>query len=168
MKKSLARFQITGFIFTAIAGTVLHFLFGWTNGSILTAPFSAVNESTWEHMKLMFIPMFIFALYLLFRFRKSRPSVFPAYAVAALVAVFLIPVFFYTYTGVLGFNVNFLNLTIFYVCAAIGSTCFYRLAVRTDLSDLNIVLLLIHLTLLLAFIFFTYNPPFLGIFISPV
>lgn len=162
------RQAVCSFIFVSVAGSLLHFVYDWSGQSRLAGYFSAVNESTWEHMKLMFIPMFIFALYLLFRFRKSRPSVFPAYAVAALIAVFLIPVFFYTYTGVLGFNVNFLNLTIFYVCAAIGSTCFYRLAVRTDLSDLNIVLLLIHLTLLLAFIFFTYNPPFLGIFISPV
>ena len=28
----------------------------------MAALFSAVNESTWEHMKLLFFPMFVFAL----------------------------------------------------------------------------------------------------------
>lgn len=162
------RQAIYSFILVSAAGSFLHFVYDWSGQSKLTGYFSAVNESTWEHMKLMFLPMFIFALYLFFRFRKSRSSVFPAYAIAVLIAVFLIPVFFYTYKGVLGFNVNFLNLAIFYICAAAGSIVFYRLAVNTEFSELNLILLLINITLLLSFIFFTYNPPPLGIFISPV
>lgn len=62
MKKSLKFWQIGGFVFTAIAGVLLHFLYDWTNQSIIVASFSAVNESIWEHMKLLFFPMFVFAL----------------------------------------------------------------------------------------------------------
>lgn len=53
MKKSIPYWQAAGFIFTAILGTLLHFLFDWTNGSVIAALFSAVNESIWEHMKLL-------------------------------------------------------------------------------------------------------------------
>ncbi|MBE7055804.1 MAG: hypothetical protein E7392_06810, partial [Ruminococcaceae bacterium] len=61
MKKTVSRWQLAGFIFTGIAGVILHFLFDWTGGSVLVAPFSAVNESIFEHMKLLFFPMLLFA-----------------------------------------------------------------------------------------------------------
>ena len=54
--------QAAGFAFATLGGTILHFLYDWTGGSILVAPFSGVNESTWEHMKLLFFPMLLFSL----------------------------------------------------------------------------------------------------------
>ena len=63
MKRSLSIWQFAGFTFTAVLGTLLHFLYEWTQ-MIAFAPFSAVNESTWEHMKLLFIPMFLLAIIL--------------------------------------------------------------------------------------------------------
>lgn len=62
MKKAIANWQIAGFIFTVILGTFLHFLFNLTKGSVIAALFSAVNESIWEHMKLLYYPMVVFAL----------------------------------------------------------------------------------------------------------
>lgn len=41
-------------------------------GSIWVAPFSGVNESTWEHMKLLFWPLFLFALVQRLFFRKQE------------------------------------------------------------------------------------------------
>ena len=37
MKKSIGFWQMIGFIFTAILGTLLHFLFDWTGGSAAAA-----------------------------------------------------------------------------------------------------------------------------------
>ena len=65
MKKSLNLWQLAGFIFTGVAGVLLHFLFEWTGKSIFVAPFAAVNESIWEHMKLLFVPMFLLKINIL-------------------------------------------------------------------------------------------------------
>ena len=62
MKQDLFLWQFSGFSLSSLGGTLLHFLYDWTNESILIAPFSGVNESTWEHMKLLFFPLFLFAL----------------------------------------------------------------------------------------------------------
>ena len=62
MKNSFFKWQLIGFVTTVICGVLLHFLYEWSGESIWVAPISAVNESTWEHMKLLFIPMFIFAI----------------------------------------------------------------------------------------------------------
>ena len=74
MKKSIGLWQLCGFAVTSLVGTVLHFLYDWLGESVLVAPFSGVNESTWEHMKLLFWPMLIFALFQSFSF-KTRNTV---------------------------------------------------------------------------------------------
>ena len=60
--KKIRNWQIAGFVFTAIIGTFFHFLFDLTSESIIAALISPVNESIWEHTKLLFVPMFVFAL----------------------------------------------------------------------------------------------------------
>ena len=59
MKKHIAYWQMTGFIFTGVVGTLLHFFFDWTGKNVIVALFSAVNESIWEHLKLLFYPTVI-------------------------------------------------------------------------------------------------------------
>ena len=67
MKRELRRWEIVGFIATGLFGTLLHFVYEWTGGNRVIAVFSAVNESTWEHMKLLFIPFLVFTVVELLR-----------------------------------------------------------------------------------------------------
>ena len=62
MRKQLFRWEAAGFLFAATAGTLLHFVYDWSGGIPLVAAFSAVNESTWEHMKILFFPVFLFSV----------------------------------------------------------------------------------------------------------
>ena len=62
MKKRIFYWQIAGIIFTVALGVFLHFLFDLSGNIVLFGSFSAVNESVWEHMKILFFPMIIFAL----------------------------------------------------------------------------------------------------------
>lgn len=62
MQKRLLRWELIGFAFTGAVGTLLHFVYEWTGGNPLIAAFCAVNESTWEHMKLLFVPFFLFTM----------------------------------------------------------------------------------------------------------
>ena len=56
-KNKLLKFQIFSVIFIWLLGTILHFTYEWSNKNTIVAAFSAVNESTWEHLKLLFFPM---------------------------------------------------------------------------------------------------------------
>ena len=58
-KSLILNFQIISTIFSMILGTLLHFTYNWSNNNLLVGVFSAVNESTWEHLKLLFFPMLI-------------------------------------------------------------------------------------------------------------
>ena len=72
MKRTVWVWELLGFALTALGGTLLHFLYDWTNEAAWAAPFCAVNESTWEHMKLLFWPAFIFASTESFFFKKYK------------------------------------------------------------------------------------------------
>ena len=72
MKRSIGLWQLMGFAVTSLLGTVLHFLYDWLGGAVWVAPFSGVNESTWEHMKLLFWPMLFYATVQSFFFRERQ------------------------------------------------------------------------------------------------
>lgn len=55
--------EIIGLLWTLAAGNLLHFVYDWTGKSVAAALFSAVNESTWEHMKLLAVPWILFSLW---------------------------------------------------------------------------------------------------------
>lgn len=58
----IRKWQIWGSIITVIAGSLLHFVYGWSGENKIVALFGAVNESTWEHLKMAFWPTFLFSI----------------------------------------------------------------------------------------------------------
>ena len=118
MKQTSSLWQAAGFAAVTFGGTITHFLYDWTGGNILVAPFSGVNESTWEHMKLLFWPLFLFALVQRLFFTEQANYWWVKLTEIAL-GLALIPVLFYSYNGIFGKSPDWINITIFYVSAAI-------------------------------------------------
>ena len=70
-KKFYKRYIVTGFLFVGILGTLFHFVYDWCRQARLIGLFVPVNESTWEHMKLLFIPMLIY-IAICFQYVKKK------------------------------------------------------------------------------------------------
>lgn len=119
MKRSIGLWQLWGFAVTSLGGTLLHFLYDWLGEAAWIAPISGVNESTWEHMKLLFVPTFIFAIVQSFFFR-DRENFWCVKFKGILLGIVLIPVLFYTYNGVIGSSPDWINIAIFFISAAIA------------------------------------------------
>ena len=119
MKRSVGIWQLLGFAVTSLGGTLLHFLYDWLGKSAWIAPFSGVNESTWEHMKLLFWPMLLFAV--VQRLAGDwRADFWCIKARGILLGISLIPILFYTYNGALGHSPDWINIAIFFVAAALA------------------------------------------------
>jgi len=118
MKRDLPLWQFAGFALTALGGTLLHFLYEWTGGRVLVAPFSGVNESTWEHMKLLYFPLLIFAL-IQSRFFREYENFWCVKLAGTITGLALIPTLFYTYNGAFGKSPDWLNIAIFFLAAAV-------------------------------------------------
>ena len=168
MKKSVGIWQLVGFAVTSLGGTLLHFLFEWLGEAVWVAPFSGVNESTWEHMKLLFWPMFIFAIVLSFFFRE-RKDFWCIKLKGMLAGLGLIPVLFYTYNGVIGKSPDWINIAIFFISAAVAylyeTRHFNREITVYRFPKLAFAVLCI---IALLFVAFTFFAPELGIFKDPL
>lgn len=115
MKKRIVCWQIVGVIFTGILGIFLHFLFELTNGNIIAAIFSAVNESIWEHMKILFYPMLIYAVIESYFVENQQEYFWSIKLRGILLGQVLIPMLYYTYTGILGTSADWFNIAIYFI-----------------------------------------------------
>ncbi len=168
MKQKIGLWQLMGFAVTSLGGTILHFLYDWLGKAAWIAPFSGVNESTWEHMKLLFWPMFIFALVQSFFFR-DRKDFWCVKLRGTLSGLTLIPVLFYTYNGVIGRSPDWLNIAIFFISAAIAYIYETKLFNENKLSCKTQRRALAALIVIgILFIVFTFFTPELGIFRDPL
>ena len=168
MKRSIGVWQFCGFAATSLGGTVLHFLYDWLGEAIWIAPFSGVNESTWEHMKLLFFPMLIYAAVQSFFFREYE-NFWCVKLRGILLGLILIPVIFYTYNGVIGRSPDWINIAIFFISAAIVyiyETRLFKSEKITYRSPKTAVAVLLLIALL--FVIFTFATPEIGIFKDPL
>lgn len=168
MKQPTSLWQAAGFASTTLGGTLLHFLYDWTSGSILIAPFSGINESTWEHMKLLFWPLFLFAL-IQRLFFKDHKNYWCVKLTGIVVGLVLIPVMFYTYNGVLGKSPDWVNIAIFYVSAAAAFLLEWLLFKQDLMRCEQPWLAFVAICLIgVLFVMFTFAPPQIPLFQDPV
>lgn len=149
-------------------GTLLHFCFDWSGKNPVVAVFSAINESTWEHLKLLFFPA---ALYIAVEnlLRGRLLSGAPAAAAGIFSGMASIVIIFYTYSGVLGKNVNWIDILIFFIGVFITlmiNDIFSRNKKTSRTAEIISALLLVATAVFFGI--WTFYPPSLGIFISPV
>lgn len=168
MKRSISMWEFVGFGVAAAGGTLLHFLYDWLGKAAWIAPFSGVNESTWEHMKLLFWPMFIYAIFESFFFR-DREDFWCVKLRGILLGLALIPIIFYTYNGAVGKSPDWLNIAIFFITAAVAYIYEARLfnfgKVKRRSQKLAFAVLCV---IALLFVLFTFRTPEIGIFLDPV
>lgn len=168
MEKKIPVWQMIGFIFTGLLGTFLHFLFDLTGGSTAAALFSAVNESIWEHTKLIFYPMALFAVIEYFAWGKEKEGFWWVKLLGIAVSLLLIPVSYYTYTGILGVNADWFNIVIFFLAAGLGYFVETKLLERDKTCRLpSPIAILLLLLIGAAFTVFTFYPPQIPFFRDP-
>lgn len=167
-QRSMGLWQLMGFAVTSLGGTILHFLYDWLREAVWIAPLSGVNESTWEHMKLLFWPMFLYAIVQSFFF-KDREDFWCVKLRGILLGLGLIPVLFYTYNGVIGKSPDWINIAIFFLSAEIAylyeTKLFKEETVVCKRPKLAIGVLCI---IALLFVIFTFATPEIGIFKDPL
>lgn len=54
--------EVLGLIFVLAAGNLLHFVYEWCGESPIAGVLASVNESTWEHMKLLTTPWVLWSI----------------------------------------------------------------------------------------------------------
>ena len=162
-KNHILIFEIVSTIFIMILGTLLHFTYEWSNNNVLVGTFSAINESTWEHLKLIFFPMLITLVIGYIYIGKNIPNYFCAKVLGIIVAILFTIIFFYTYTGIIGTNFAIIDISSFFIAAVLGQYAAYQ-KIQSKTSCNNLIAIIILLVLYLCFLIFTFFPPHIALF----
>lgn len=169
-ERSWKKWEVIGLFLVLAAGNLLHFVYEWSGRNPVVAAISGVNESTWEHMKLLAVPWFLWSVVEGVVLRRSRLAVLAARAAGLLVGLAVIPLLYYGYTGVTGENISLVNIIIFQlaVLAAFGVS-WLALERRWFCGMFWQILGGAVLTgALVLFVWWTYRTPQLPVFIDPV
>lgn len=167
---NLKRYHIIGFIFTIILGSILHFTYDFFNKNLIVGYFSAVNESTWEHLKLLITPIIIFSIYEYLAYGKNIDNFIIIKALSILLGMFVIIVSFYTYKGIIGKDYFILDIATF----ILGAFAAYYFSYKTIKDkkfyneNSNYIGIIIYFLLIFAMIYFTTNPPKINLFLDPI
>lgn len=154
-----------GYTFITFAGTLLHFMYAWLGKSVFIAPFTAVNESTWEHMKLLFFPTMIYFIITCVYKKDKYDNLWCSALVYTVTELSLIPLLFYTYIGIFGTAPAPVNILIFFVAPAIAFPISSKVC-PCKIPPLISVLVIIFIGVLFAV--FTFFPPHIPLFCDPV
>lgn len=159
---------ILGIIICALSGVLLHFVYEWSGENKFVGYFSAVNESTWEHLKLLFIPMLAFTIFEYFKFKEFNTNFLFSRTVSIIVGMLFIVSAFYTISGITGkTNMPVINISI-YVLAVIIAFLITRIIMNNSFNShkhLDLLSFLILGAIFFLFILWSYNSPSnIGIF----
>lgn len=164
----IKNWQIIALIICIILGILLHFTYEWSGENMIVGLFSAVNESTWEHLKLIYYPMLLIGSIGYFIIGKKSNNYWLAQALGILTAIVFTIVFFYTYTGIIGTNFAWLNIALFIVSICLGEYVTYKLLISKKIYNAELVSIIFLIILFLSFTLYTFNPPQIQLFEPPV
>lgn len=130
LKEKLFWGSIVGFFFVCIAGTVNHFLYELSGNNVFIGVLTPVNESVWEHLKLLFFPFLIFCIGEFAVYGKHICGFWFLRFVGVLSGMVLIPLVFYIYSGIIGRSIVVVDILIFFVSVFVSYFISYLLVCR--------------------------------------
>lgn len=168
MNKKLLKTEIIGFIVVSIVGTVMHFVFDRSGQSTIAGLFCPVNESPWEHLKMLFFPFLIYTVYTQIRLKQDKFNIWFSGYISILLGMLATLSYFYTLNGALGGSNEWVNISSFFAGLAAAFTVNYFLINNSIGRGIpNGVAGAMLIVTVLAFFLFTFKPPIIPLFQDP-
>lgn len=160
-----------GIVLMFLLATVLHFVYDWSGGNKFLGLFFPVNESVWEHLKLLILPITLWWI-IIFKTDGQKLGLdrnrWTTGCLVSLVSAMLFTVaFYYTYTQAFGFEsvaLDILDTLLSITFGQIVGMHIYKHSKGINALVAETFILLI----VIMFVVFTLYPPNLPIFYDKV
>jgi len=159
---------ILSFLILAIFGTLLHFTHGWFKKGILLHIFSALNESTWEHMKLLVAPTILVGIIQYIFLKQDYGNIFNSILVLFVIEVISIPILFEPLRLLIKKVPFAITILIFILSIIFGLIAQYIMLVKGIYIFSEVVALILIAIGIAKFGIFSYYPPKIFLFKDPV
>lgn len=168
MNKKLIKLEIAGFVFVSILGTLMHFFYDWSGESKIAALICPVNESPWEHLKLLFFPYFFYAIYESVQLKNEKFNVFFSKYAGIVTGIISTLNIYYVSLGVTGKMIPWINIASFFAGVGIAFIISY-IMINSSIggSMANGISLSLFIVTTIVFMIFTFEPPLIPLFRDP-
>jgi len=142
--------MIISTIIICIIGTILHFTYELSNHNKVVGLFSAVNESTWEHIKISLSATLFYSIIDLYLYGNNYNYFFAKF-ISLLVLIILIPLIFHIYKIIFKKTNLIFDIIYFYIVIFISNYTFYKILTLNNISYLLNYLSIIGVFMIFAF-----------------
>ena len=156
---NLKRSKIIAVIGIFILAFIFHFVYEWIPSSI-TAIFFPVNESIWEHQKLIFTSVMFYGIidYLILqKFKIKYNNFFTSLFISAFTIVPIFLMIYLPFYYKIGPKM-FLNIGVMLIAIMISQIISYYILKAKDCDKINLVSLILIIISYIVFAYLTYNP----------
>ena len=159
---------IVGIIVIFLFGASLHFVYELSHHKKIVGVFAAVNESTWEHIKICMTPTLLWSIYELNVYEYNLNFLF-AKSMCLLTIIILIPILFYSYTFFTKKSYLIVDIICFLITIICSQLVFRYVINLPSYPDIfNYISLGLLLLELFMYCYLTFHPLKNFIFIDPI
>lgn len=162
----MKRRWIIAWVLTTLAGVLLHFLYIWLPNP-LTALIAPVNESVWEHLKLLFWP-YLAAAWLLVRWEADPWQAWTGHLLALLVMPLGLLGSYYALKAGFGVERSWLNIALYALWLGIGFALARHVGASRRAAQYAPALLLAVCLWAVLLTLFTFSAPALPVFLPGI
>jgi len=148
--------------------SLLHFLWDWTGQLLPVAVFAAVNESVWEHLKILSWPFLFWSFAQYYFLRPDPKRLLIARTVGVLAVIGLTISFFYIYSGILGEHIAWVDISAAALWLLVGELVSIRvLNSPAYIEDYWLISAAVMTLIVVMLLCFTVSAPHIGLFRTP-
>ena len=141
-----------------VFGSILHFAYEYSNKNKIMGLFAPVNESIFEHSKLLLTPLLIFWFISIIFIKEdiNYNAYFTSVLVSIIVSIITMISFYYTYNGIIGKNSEILNIFDLLISIIAGQLIANHIYTYSNGIPIFVSIFLI-IFILISFIYLTIN-----------
>ena len=161
----MKKIKIVGVFIIFGLSILSHFMYEWLTNSIFSILFP-VNESIWEHMKLLVTPVLIFSLfeYIIYRRKNINYNNFLlSYAISMILGILIYLLIYLPIDAIFGHSA-FVAIGLLFITFIIIEIVSYYIMRYRNIKYSSIIGISIILFIYIIFGYLTYNPPYNDLF----
>ena len=161
----MKKLKISSVFIIFILSILSHFMYEWFSNSIFSILFP-VNESIWEHMKLLVTPVLIFSLFEYIFYKRKNinfNNFLLSYVISMILGILIYLLIYLPIDAIFGHSA-FVAISLLFITFIVIEIVSYYIMRYMNFKYSNIIGIGIILFLYIIFGYFTYNPPYNDLF----
>ncbi len=161
----MKKIKIVGVFISFILSIVLHFIYEWIPSSIISV-IAPVNESIWEHMKLIVSSSLVFGITEYFIYKKKDiafNNFLLSYAVSSILGVIIYLLLYIPLNDIFGHKA-YIAIGLLFIIFIFIQIINYYIMNSKKINYGNELGILLIIMIYLVFGYFTYHPPKINLF----